>query len=642
MSAIWGIISLEGKSPSRKHIELLKKAYEPCAIDRYEELFGETVYMGVGIQYFTREAEIETGPKRDEGIYFNSDVILDNREELTELLQLPESEREIPDGDILYRMFRQYGTDGLGKIVGAYTFVAYDSKRNMITIASDAVGYRFVHYMLWDGFLYYSSLMKPLQQIIGSCQMNRRWIADFIGQDNLNMFTECEETPIRGIYRVAPAQYITVSRESEKKIICMQKYIYWNPFKTKKLRLKSNEEYKQYFLDLYRKCVHSVLRSSGQTSILLSGGYDSTSVAVLAAEALDKEGKKLYGFTSVPFRGYESEYGADTMTDETEAVLKTKEYIPNLECCFMDMPEMNCWYDRKGYERLTELPYKSPQNLLWMYEGYRRSAEIGSKVLLGGMFGNGTVSYDNAQIYLRDLLRKGKLKTLYNEIVGINKMHFYTKKSVLRTTIRQALTFRKKTNSTRESLFAKTFAKKEFLERYGAVERLYQRQHQLEKAVYAERKYHEAMLMPDIFRHYGEFALRNSLYTGVIVRDPTRDMRMVEFVMSIPPGQFTHNGYMRALISDYMKDYVPEHIIRERRTGRQSADLKARLISSQEKIRQEWMENYRRYADNPVIDCDRAVKSLEGVTLQDMPEFDIVRHIFTNILLEYLDENQLK
>ena len=39
---------------------------------------------------------------------------------------------------------------------------------------------------------------------------------------------------------------------------------------------------------------------------------------------------------------------------------------------------------------------------------------------------------------------------------------------------------------------------------------------------------------------------------------------MIEFVTSLPYGQFTHNGVRRRLIAEYMKDIVPAHILKEK------------------------------------------------------------------------------
>ena len=83
---------------------------------------------------------------------------------------------------------------------------------------------------------------------------------------------------------------------------------------------------------------------------------------------------------------------------------------------------------------------------------------------------------------------------------------------------------------------------------------------------------------------------------------------------------------------------MPEHIIRERRIGRQSADLKARILKNAEKIKAEWLSNYSKYSDNCWIDCKKAASQLKDKNISDMTDFEIVLHIYTNIFLEYLDE----
>lgn len=121
------------------------------------------------------------------------------------------------------------------------------------------------------------------------------------------------------------------------------------------------------------------------------------------------------------------------------------------------------------------------------------------------------------------------------------------------------------------------------------------------------------------------------------MRDPTRDKRMIEFVTSLPYGQFTHNGVRRRLIAEYMKDIVPAHILKEKGMGRQSADLKQRLLPFSSQIEEEWKENYKKFSGSTCIDCKKALTGLEEKGIKDMTDFEIVRHIFTNILLEYLE-----
>ncbi|MCA5963723.1 hypothetical protein LC724_29845 [Blautia sp. RD014234] len=85
-----------------------------------------------------------------------------------------------------------------------------------------------MYYPIRDDVFYYSSLMRPLEELCGELKINDRWVADYIGQDNLNAFTEAEETPVLGIYRTAPAGFLKITQKDIKK------RCYWQPYQKKK------------------------------------------------------------------------------------------------------------------------------------------------------------------------------------------------------------------------------------------------------------------------------------------------------------------------------------------------------------------------------------------------------------------------
>jgi asparagine synthase (glutamine-hydrolysing) len=60
--------------------------------------------------------------------------------------------------------------------------------------------------------------------------------------------------------------------------------------------------------------------------------------------------------------------------------------------------------------------------------------------------------------------------------------------------------------------------------------------------------------------------------TGIEVRDPTADKRILDFCFSIPPDQFLAGGRSRSLIRRAMKDRLPDSVRLENRRGLQSAD----------------------------------------------------------------------
>ena len=652
MSAIFGAVVLDkNRKIDSSFVENIKEIYmetfSKCAIDCFCDVITEKTYMSCGLQYFTKEAEYEKLPASFLNYVYNADVILDNREELIRKISadknvsdkiLSDCDDNIADGKLLDLIYQNYGEHVLDEIAGAYCAVWYDIKKNEVIILSDAVGYRFVYYTIKDNILYYSSLMKPLEKIIASVKLNERYLADFIGQDNYNMFTECEETPIKDIYRTAPASYIKISKNR------ILKKIYWRPFENiKQIKYKTNEEYKQHFLNLFNKCVSDSLRSGGNTGVLLSGGYDSSAVAAVAAALLEKKGQKLYSFTSVPLSEFAKECSEQMKfyeTDETEMVKKTVQCIRNIVPVFMDMPQMNPWDDRKKYMQICEIPYKSPQNLLWMYEGYKQCQMAGGKILLGGMFGNSTISYENATLYFAWLVKHAKFIKLYKEADALKKRHNYSRKIIIKTAFKDA--FSKNDRFLDNFKNDNSFAKEEYINENKTNERIEKNMRTIKDALLSCENYQKVMMSADVFRHYGEFAQKNSLYSGVILKDPTRDKRIIEFALSVPYGQYTHDGYQRALVSDYMKDIVPKHILEAKKQGRQSADLKNRIVKEKRRIKEEWIDIYLNHLNDNRINSEDAIIQLQHKDIEKMTDFEIVRHIYTCIFLEYTDEKSNK
>jgi asparagine synthase (glutamine-hydrolysing) len=629
MSAIWGAIDLSGKPISIKIIGKMKSTFLQCKIDRYEELYDSNIYLACGVQYFTKEAENEVLPIKRQGLYMTADVILDNRKDIAKELVVNLDEKVIPDGTLLFDLYHKKKNKCLNQLLGAFTFVTYDKEDNAVTIVGDAVGNRYVYYMIDKDIVYFSSLIKPLELVKEKKELNQRWIADFLSNDNLIIFTESEETPIVGINRVANAQIVTIKN---KKVI---KERFWVPKQCPgKIKYKSDQEYKEHFLALYKECVECTMRSPKETGIFLSGGYDSNSVAALAAPLLKSRNKKLYSFTSVPCRDFKLENDQNIIVDESEAVLLMKEMYNNIECTFMELPEMNPWYDRKKYCQISEIPYKSSQNLLWLYKGVELAADKNVKIMLGGMYGNSTVSFGYLIKYYTYLLRHGKFLSLLQEINCVHQNNGKSRKRMLKAIIKQALSI-KKDKTDIDKLIESSYVFKDFAMKQSSHKRLKKQFILMRKEANNYSLLKKSQFFDDGFRHRGEFLQKNSLYSGVIVRDPTKDKRMIEFTLGLPYEQFNKEGMNRRLISEYMKDLIPSSILCNQRRGAQSCDMKNRLLTEEKKIKSEWIEKYSFYNENGYVDCQKAIDDLNRRGIGEMSDFDLYRHIYTIMLLEY-------
>lgn len=70
-----------------------------------------------------------------------------------------------------------------------------------------------------------------------------------------------------------------------------------------------------------------------------------------------------------------------------------------------------------------------------------------------------------------------------------------------------------------------------------------------------------------------------SLRYGLWKRDPTNDLRVVRFCLSVPEGQYVQNGFDRALIRRSTEHLLPDNVrLNQRVRGVQGADWVHRMV----------------------------------------------------------------
>lgn len=627
MSAIWGAIDLSGNTIGEEIKKIMRGAFTHCRIDRYEEIHKDNVYMGCGIQYFVPEAEKEQLPYGNEGIYFTADAVLDNRKELTDKLGITADSDQMPDGEILFMVYKQFGKKCLNDLLGAYSFVWYDRKENKVEFIADAVGNRFIYYTRVEDTIYFASLMEPLRTLVCDRKLNDRWIADFLAMDHLFMVNETEETPVKDIYRIAPAQYIEITPKQIKK------EIYWKPFDDyKPYPNKSDEEFKKEFRELWDHAVKDVMRGTGETAIMLSGGLDSTAVAAVAAPCLKQQGKTLYSFTAVPMGGYQNREDEYYVDDETEDVKKTAQYYGNIETDFIDLDGKTPWELIDGEFQIQEIPFKSIQNCLWLTEGMKRAYNKGARLMLSGSYGNTSISFTNLNVYMNTLYHEHKYFKLRKEVQKFaDNMGFSAKYA-----LRQIRNENKEVYEETTYPYGNSYIRRDLARQLDCRNRIDKFNKDNDHNLKTFERYRHLMVNYLAMRQIGELSMKRSIVTGVLLRDPTRDKRIIEFCIHLPMEQFCKEGIDRRLVKVYLKDIMPQHVFSFSKQGRQSADLKYRMEKHWDKIRLEWIAEYEKYSGSKYVDTVYAKRQLtEQTQIDGCSVFDLTRHMYTLLVLKY-------
>lgn len=128
------------------------------------------------------------------------------------------------------------------------------------------------------------------------------------------------------------------------------------------------------------------------------------------------------------------------------------------------------------------------------------------------------------------------------------------------------------------------------------------------------------MLRPG--RSMGGFAhAENGAAHRLEVRDPTADVRVLEFVWSVPDRIFMDplTGLDRWLIRAAMRDRLPDRVRLNRRRGRQAGDLVPRLRASASEVR-ESLDGLARGAAADYVDVEHMREVWAMVLAEDSAE----------------------
>lgn len=590
MSAIYGAIALNGSfalgtaGDAAKLGQRIHNEYRNCRIDRYDIKSRPDAVMGCEIQYYTMEAPNEVLPIIDEEnhIMFTADCVLDYRGELIEKLTeagVTGLYSGTPDGTLIYKAYLTWGKECMEHLRGMFSFVVYDWESGQVHLQTDHFSSRCLFYQVRDGVLYFSTLFFPLIRGTGlEYEENERWLVDTISLRSPAIIVEPEETAVLGVNKVISGQYVVISRGTGSEPL-VEKVTYWNP----KSKIPTNEnmtevECERQLREIMAESVAQTIRTSGEVAILLSAGLDSSTVACLAAPMLKAQGKKLYSYTSVPLKEAGLSEKGYRMNDETKGVLKICEAYPNIVPTFMDCPGKNILTEADAIVEEWELPCKSEQNAVWLREIKKAAAARGCRILLSGATGNCTISAGSLGNYVTSLVSKGHFYRAYKDIGTYMHKHGGNRKQYIKNYAKAHLKYYKwYFDKEAKDAYRYTITRKDTGERYN-VQKRFEKDLLNFKPTKTLDAMRDEIYILDANAQIGEIETANSLYRGLLERDPMRNVKFIEFCMSLPLICFNNKEYDRRLIRQFMHDIVPDEIrLDVQHRGRQSADNEYRI-----------------------------------------------------------------
>jgi asparagine synthase (glutamine-hydrolysing) len=200
-----------------------------------------------------------------------------NHKELRHELQM-KGHRFSTDGDLecILHLYEEEGENLWGRLRGMFGMALYDLRQDLLLLARDPMGIKPVFYYLRDQMLLFGSEIKAITAHPSfQAELNPQAISDYLSLQ----FIPKPQTIYKGVLSLPQGSYLKVHGPG-----LVQVKRYWNITVSSDARPRDEREVAEQAFTLLSTAVKRRLMSDVPLGVLLSGGLDSSAVAVLAAE----------------------------------------------------------------------------------------------------------------------------------------------------------------------------------------------------------------------------------------------------------------------------------------------------------------------------------------------------------------------
>ncbi|MGD9629038.1 MAG: asparagine synthase (glutamine-hydrolyzing) [Pyrinomonadaceae bacterium] len=645
MSAIAAIFRLNGGAVEASSVERVLDRLEHRGIDDKGVWTEGPIGIGHRMRWTTPESHFEKLPFRDPkmGVVITFDGRLDNRKELSEALSISGTpEFQVTDSEYVLRAYQKWGDACLPHLLGDFVFAIWNERERTLFAARDPLGVKHVYYYYQPGRLFaLATEIKALFAIRGIPKvLNDECVGDYLVANS----EDKENTFYKDIRRLPATHALSVNDRR------LNIWEYWKP-EGKELSLKSNGEYQEMFRELFSAAVTSRLRSSYPVGSMLSGGLDSSSIVCVASKFLkDKAEPPLHTFSAI----FPTIAKTDPRIDERRFM---RSVIESTGCIahMVTADEASPFSDIKEILWHTDHPVGAPMYMDW--EIFKSAKAAGVRTVLSGIDGDSTVSHGYED--LANFVLRGQYFRLIRESLALRKNmprpSHSLKRLVWRNGIKRRLpswTFAawrkirgRESNATTKSPIA-------FPLHFNSVNREFREAHDLEGRIRRLRaanfpdeispiEYHWRALTGGHFAEVLENLEKASAAFGVEARFPFFDRRLIEFCISLPPGQRIYRGWTRSIFRHAMDGLVPPDVLWRSDKSNIGASVKVNMLKfgADQLARLVGTDSWRL---NKYSDLDARRSAFDAYRKNPLESDDAALFMLTNVyLLNWLEQSGL-
>ena len=536
MSAICGLFQRNAGEVLHELIAMLAAltAYGPDGSAHWK---GGTAGLGLQKTWVTPESQQDRLPRHDCDLRLaiTADVRLDNRQSLSQALGIPYPERaRLRDSELILRAYRRWGQNCPTHLLGDFAIAIWDLQTQELFCARDHIGAKPFYYYLTAERFAFASDIKGLLALPGiSHQLDEAYIAASLLD---TFFTSPQRTFFQSICKLPPGHSLTVGIDD----VCLRQY--WFPERAPEIRYQTDAEYTAAFIEIYTQAIHDRLRCVHSLGVHLSGGLDSSSIAVLAARELRRQGRPI-----PPAFCWQPPPTSDASTRSEYALIQAVCSQEGMEPHYQSPRPA----DILSIFRRDETCEPTEGALFHELTVQKQAAARGVRVLLSGWGGDEGVAF-NGRGYYSELLLQRRWRQLFqaSKERADHPWKFILMEAILPLVHTNAAKFVKRVRngqwpSSRTSLIQPDFAKRLKPMRSVPYRQIGVRQTQL-----------NLLTGGHISARIEAWAASGAQY-NIVYCYPLLDRRVLEFALGLPPEQFRRGRWNRWLMRNALQEILP-------------------------------------------------------------------------------------
>lgn len=476
------------------------------------------------------------------GVMVALDGRIDNRRELARVLGRGYQEPG-GDGSLVLAAFARWGEGCLPRMIGDFAFALWDGRRRRLLCGRDALGVRPLHYARVGQTLVVAS---EAQQLLSYPGVSRRPDAGMLVDYLVGLGGDLEGSWFAGIRAVPPGGLLSAGEGGP----VVKRY--WQPTEIAVAERRDPDETVECFWRTFRRAVADRLPCPGGASgVLLGGGLDSSAVAATAAELLGEGRRRELELYNVSFEELAPE------CDEGAYVAALSESLGR-SVCRIPADATSLAEEWRKHPPPLESPVEG-----WRFpvrEVLRRLASEGG-ILLTGHGGDAVVA-GSAEVYA-DRLARGELGVFREMVEHSRRVSGASFSGLLRHWVLRPLL----PGASRRAPAARgvpawinpTLVRRFDLE--GRLRRGSERPPAASRAGAVIRRQIEGLLTGEMLAVH--WMGRAAAASGLEIRHPFLDRRLVELVLSTPPALLFRAGRYKELLRRALGERLPP-LIRDR------------------------------------------------------------------------------